>query len=97
MKGPSYWKAKYEGQVEITENHRLMEFALHERVKELEDRMMATSLAELRAYHPNAMPTEADVDDGEMWATGPFGHDPQKLPPLTEEEAAYIALQGWDQ
>lgn len=70
---------------------------LNARIKELEDRLMANSLIELKAARRTefAMPGVEQDDDSDIWATGPFGHDPVKLPPLTDAEAAYARAQGF--
>lgn len=68
------------------------------RITELEDRMQAESLLELKAARRTefAMPgSEDELSDSDIWATGPFGHDPVKLPPLTDAEAAYAREQGF--
>ena len=98
MKGRSYWRARYEA-LDLS-YARLLEELQREQARntELQDRALASSLAELKASRGEggfAMPSNEDVDDNEIWATGPFGHDPVKLPPLTEAEEAYAREQGF--
>lgn len=68
------------------------------RITELEDRLDAENLLEFKAARATefAMPgAEQQDDDSDVWATGPFGHDPVKLPPLTDTEARYAREQGF--
>ncbi len=87
MKSKAYWKAQYEAQLTITEHHRTMEAAMHERIGELEDSLRARSLAELRAVRPIAMPQYPDdPEERDDWGTDPTGLFRDKLPPLSPEE-----------
>lgn len=97
MKGIAYWKAQTLAEQSISAHLRQMNEALHQRIGELEDRLMANSLIELKAARRTefAMPGSEHDDDSDIWATGPFGHDPQKLPPLTPAEEEYARSQGY--
>jgi hypothetical protein len=98
MKSPSYWKARALAAEQVSANWQEMATHYRARITELEDRLLASSLAELKAARGEggfAMPPDVDVDDDEVWAVGPFGHDPVKLPPLTEAEAKYAREQGF--
>ena len=98
MQSKAYWKARAEAAEMVSRNWMEMAEHYRARITELEDRMIASSLAELKASRGEggfAMPADEDNDDDEIWATGPFGHDPVKLPPLTPAEAEYARQQGF--
>ena len=98
MKGIAYWKARCLAAEQVGDNWKDMAEHYRHRITELEDRHMASSLAEMKAARGEggyAMPHQDDPDDNEIWATGPFGHDPVKLPPLTPDEEAYARDQGF--
>ena len=97
MKGIAYWKARALASEQVSNNWMEMAEHYRHRITELEDRLLASSLAELKASRGEggfAMPADVD-DDDDIWATGPFGHDPVKLPPLTEAEAQHAREQGF--
>ena len=60
---------------------------LTERIQELEDRLDAESLVELKAARRTefAMPTPPEEDDSDDWGVDPIGNR-HKLPALTPQE-----------
>lgn len=98
MKGRSYWKAQHDAILLINGALRAELEREQARNMELQDRALASSLAELKVARGEggfAMPADPETDDSDIWAAGPFGHDPVKLPPLTPAEAEYARAQGF--